>query len=155
RAGLAGALWQLGQRQEAIKHYQEMLRLNPGDNQGIRYTLLTCLLEEEMNEDARQLLAQYEGDMMATWRYNEALLLFREEGASRSATAQLREAVQYNPHVPEYLLGRKRMPRQLPPYVGLGDEAEAAYYVAEAGQLWLQQDGAMNWLRQVVDETSS
>src|SRR5947199_51392 len=34
RAGLAQALWTSGSRDEAIAHYREMLRLNPGDNQG-------------------------------------------------------------------------------------------------------------------------
>ena len=39
RAGLAACLWQLGEREEAVAHYRDMLRLNPNDNQGIRYTL--------------------------------------------------------------------------------------------------------------------
>lgn len=35
RLGLAQCLWALGERQQAIEHYTEMLRLNPNDNQGI------------------------------------------------------------------------------------------------------------------------
>jgi tetratricopeptide (TPR) repeat protein len=46
RAGLAECLWMLGNRQEAIEHYQDMLRLNPNDNQGIRYIFANCLLYE-------------------------------------------------------------------------------------------------------------
>src|SRR5262245_39259464 len=38
REGLASKLWTMGRRDEAIKHLQDMLRLNPGDNQGVRYT---------------------------------------------------------------------------------------------------------------------
>ena len=44
RHGLAQALWDKGLRDEAVEHYQEMLRLNPNDNQGIRYPLIDCLL---------------------------------------------------------------------------------------------------------------
>src|SRR5947209_17096120 len=39
RLGLAHALWTAGRREAAVRHLQDMLRLNPGDNQGIRYTL--------------------------------------------------------------------------------------------------------------------
>lgn len=129
RAGLASCLWQLDQHQEAIDHYQEMLRLNPGDNQGVRYVLLTCYLSEGMDAEAECLLGEYEDDASATWLYNRALLLYRQEKMGKKARAQLQEAIRYNPHVPAYLLGRKRPPRQLPPYVGFGDENEAVTYV--------------------------
>jgi len=46
RAGLAQCLWMLGERDQAIAHFTDMLRLNPNDNQGIRYILATCLLED-------------------------------------------------------------------------------------------------------------
>lgn len=45
RHGLALCLWEAGESKKAIEHYTEMLRLNPGDNQGIRYVLAGCLLE--------------------------------------------------------------------------------------------------------------
>jgi tetratricopeptide (TPR) repeat protein len=32
RQGLAEALWKYGERDEAVAHYQDMLRLNPNDN---------------------------------------------------------------------------------------------------------------------------
>lgn len=153
RAGLAGCLWQLGQYQAAIEHYEEMLRLNPGDNQGIRYLLLTAFMIEGMDTEAERLLDEYEDDASATWLYNRALLLYRQEKSGKKARAQLQEALQYNPYVPAYLLGRKRLPRQLPPYVGFGDENEAIYYVAEAGHLWLEQEGALDWLHRVSTES--
>lgn len=37
RAALAGTLWRLGRREEAVDHQRELLRLNPNDNQGLRY----------------------------------------------------------------------------------------------------------------------
>lgn len=47
RSGLAAALWRLGRHQEAIGHYQAMLKLNPNDNQGIRYVLAGYLLARD------------------------------------------------------------------------------------------------------------
>lgn len=39
RAGVAQSLWECGQPDEALAHWRDMLRLNPNDNQGIRYVL--------------------------------------------------------------------------------------------------------------------
>jgi tetratricopeptide (TPR) repeat protein len=147
RAGLAGCLWRMGEREAAIAHYQDMLRLNPGDNQGIRYLLAHCLVEIGNDEALKTLLDEYSDDASATWMYTHALLLFRQEGASQAATAQLKEAISYNAFVPSYLLGQKRMPKQLPLYVGFGDENEAIAYVAEAKSNWDQNPDALTWLR--------
>lgn len=152
RAGLASCLWQLDQQEEAIIHYQEMLKLNPGDNQGIRYILLTCLLEEGKDTQIKQLLSEYEDDVAAVWLYNWSLFLYRQKTSGKKARAKLLEALKYNPHVPSYLLGRKRLPNQLPPYMGFGDENEAAYYVAETGHLWLQEEGSLDWMRTISTE---
>lgn len=150
RAGLAACLWDMGQRDDAITHYQEMLRLNPGDNQGLRYTLLSCLVEEKRDKEAEQLLKDYRNDPTAIWRYNAALLAFRKSGVSRRANKLLADALQYNPYVPDYLLGKRRMPREIPEYIQFGDETEAVDYVDAAGPLWLQEPGALDWLRQAA-----
>src|SRR5688572_14975205 len=73
REGLASCLWRLGERRQAIEHYTDMLRLNPGDNQGIRYLLANCLLRENDQEALESLLNQYEDDVMAEWLYTRAL----------------------------------------------------------------------------------
>src|SRR3954453_6410197 len=46
RAGLAAALMKLGDTEGAVAHYRDMLRLNPNDNQGIRYLLAAHLLRQ-------------------------------------------------------------------------------------------------------------
>ena len=51
RLGLAHVLWSAGHRDEAVQHLQEMLRLNPGDNQGVRYTLAGFLLFLDRDDD--------------------------------------------------------------------------------------------------------
>src|SRR3954452_5853205 len=60
REGLAGTLWTMGRRDEAIEHLQDMLRLNPNDNQGVRYTLAGWLLGEGRNEELARLLSEYD-----------------------------------------------------------------------------------------------
>ena len=73
RQGLALASWELGERSEAIAHYQQMLHLNPNDNQGVRYLLANALLEEGLDDDLGELLESYEDDAGAGWVYARAL----------------------------------------------------------------------------------
>jgi tetratricopeptide (TPR) repeat protein len=146
RAGLAQSLWLLGEREQAIEHYREMLRLNPGDNQGIRYILANCLLEEGLDEALGKLLNEYQGDVADGWLYPHALWIFRREGASAKANASLKKALKRNRFVPPYLLGARRLPKHLPEYIGLGDESEAVAYAAEAIKGWQKTPGALEWL---------
>ncbi|HEY8741700.1 MAG TPA: tetratricopeptide repeat protein [Chloroflexota bacterium] len=146
RLGLAQCLWATGQRAEAIAHYQELLRLNPGDNQGVRYVLLPCLLEVGEHAGAKALLEQYPDDAMAAWAYARALLTFQEQGDSPLARRQLADAAAANPHVPAYLLGSKRLPAQPPASYGIGDAAEAVVCATEQTGAWRQTPGALAWL---------
>jgi len=147
RQGLALALWELGERSEAIEHYQQMLHLNPNDNQGIRYLLASALLEEGLDDELGELLESYEDDAGASWVYARALWRFRTEGDSEEARSALEEAISFNPFVAGYLLGRRGMPGALPALVGFGDESEAVVYFTEALPGWLRTPGAIEWLR--------
>ncbi len=89
REGLASVLWHMGEHQAAIEHLTEMLRLNPGDNQGLRYTLMQWLVETGANEQVSQLLEQYPDDGAAAWVYTQALWRFQQEGASEQLTMPL------------------------------------------------------------------
>jgi tetratricopeptide (TPR) repeat protein len=147
RQGLALASWELGERSEAIAHYQQMLHLNPNDNQGVRYLLANALLEEGLDDDLGELLESYEDDAGAGWVYARALWRFRTEGDGEEARSALEEAISFNPFVAGYLLGRKGMPGALPALVGFGDESEAVVYFVEALPGWLRTPGAIEWLR--------
>lgn len=146
RAGLAQGLWEAGQREEAVEHYRELLRLNPNDNQGIRDLLMPCLIELGRDEDAEKLFKQFEEDGMAVWMYSRALLDFRKSGDSPAAGKSLKAALDENKHVPSYLLGRKRMPRALPGHYGFGDDNEAVLYVHGNKAAWKATPGALEWL---------
>lgn len=146
RHGLAQTLWAKGRRDEAVEHYWDMLRLNPNDNQGIRYLLLDGLLELGSDSDAARLLRQYKRDGTAAWVFSEALLSFRRTGDRAASHAALHRAVKVNAHVPAYLCGRKKLPRHLPDFIGIGDEDEAVAYVHGAKAAWAAAPGATAWL---------
>ncbi|MBW1811771.1 MAG: hypothetical protein JRJ87_26520 [Deltaproteobacteria bacterium] len=146
RAGLAQNLWDAGQYEEAFEHYREMLRLNTNDNQGNRYLLMPRLLEKNRDEEAEKLYLQFEGDVMAIWTYSRVLLDFCKHGESAVANKSLKAALAGNEYVPAYLLGRKKMPRDLPDYHGFGDDNEAIICVHESKTAWKATPGAMEWL---------
>ena len=155
RQGLADTLWRVGQREQARSHYQDMLRLNPNDNQGIRYLLVVLLLEMDRDADAEKVLKQYRGDASATWYFTRALLEFRKGGATAKADKVLQKALKYNPHVSPYLTGQKRIPNRLPATLGFGDENEAIAYAADHLNHWRRTEGAVNWLQGQLAQKSA
>src|SRR5262249_11735465 len=95
RHGLALTLWTLGRWNDAVDHLKDMLRLNPNDNQGVRYELAAHLLHLDRDEEARGLLNQYDEDS-APWLYTRALAAFRAEGDTAAARQQLAAAFKAN-----------------------------------------------------------
>jgi tetratricopeptide (TPR) repeat protein len=146
RFGLAQCLEDLGRRDEAVHHYRELIRLNPADNQGVRYLLVAALLHGGRDAEAGALLDQYGDEPTAPWTYVRALHTFRREGDSRAAQERLRQAVRANRHVPACLQGKKTWPGPLPASYGLGTREEAAISEDLLGELWRNTPGAARWL---------
>ena len=146
RFGLARCLEELGQTDDAIDHYQELLRLNPNDNQGVRDILLPALLTTGRGDEAGALLEQFDDDISATWKYGWALWTFRREGDIRIARDRLRAAVRANRHVPAYLTGQAEWPGPLPASYAYGSEEEAVLCANELVKAWRATPGAEAWL---------
>jgi tetratricopeptide (TPR) repeat protein len=110
RAGLAAALWELGEREEALAHLRGMLRLDPLDEPGLRYRFLGWLFLDGRNAEVENLLERqgFAGDTSAVWAYGRTLLAFRREGASQRAAALLAAAHRTGPSVPAELLAAWR-----------------------------------------------
>jgi tetratricopeptide (TPR) repeat protein len=149
--GKAGILWKLGQSAEAHDTYREMLRLNPGDNQGMRYLLLELLLEMGQDAKAVQLLKEYKDDYSSSFFYTKALLEYRKNSDKTSATRSLQKALKQNPHVPEYLTAKIRIPASLPQTIGFGDVNEAVVYAARHLNSWRRTPGALDWLKSQLE----
>jgi tetratricopeptide (TPR) repeat protein len=152
RLGLAHSLWTAGRRDEAVGHLQDMLRLNPNDNQGVRYTLAGFLLFLDRDDDLARLLGQYPDEGSASWAYTKALLAFRQHGDTPEARQLLKEARKTNRHVPAYLVGEKFPPTERPGSYSPGDESEALNYIGSFLAAWKSTPGAVAWLRENVKE---
>lgn len=147
RLGLAQTLWVLGEREAAVGHFQELLRLNPGDNQGVRYLLASALIELGRDDALADLLTLYQEDGSACWSYSAALLAFRREGDSARARRLLAAAKRANRFVPDYVTGRESFPSSMPESVEPGNQSEAIDYVAGFLSGWRATPGAIDWLR--------
>jgi tetratricopeptide (TPR) repeat protein len=82
RAALAATLWRLGRREDAVEHQRVLLRLNPRDNQGLRYRQANWLLALECYDELEELFAAHAGDGNAPgFTYTRALAAFARRGA--------------------------------------------------------------------------
>lgn len=154
REGVARILWQLNRKDDALGHYREMLALNPGDNQGVRYLMLHLLLDMDRYKEIEELLKTYPDDWSSEWMYTRALLSFRQYGADARAAKALAKATEQNPHVIPYLTGKKRIPSRKPDFIGMGDEREAISYAGEHLNYWRRTPGAVEWLLSAAPEKS-
>jgi hypothetical protein len=148
RAGLANHLWMMGRRDEAVAHLRDMLRLNPGDNQGNRYVLAGWLAVLDRNDELAALLDQYDEDS-AMWLWTRALVAFRHEGDTPASGKALKAAIKANKHVVNYVAGHKMPPAEGPGSYSPGQESEALVYVQEALPAWKETPGAADWVRRV------
>ncbi len=147
RLGLAESLLAIGRRDEAIGHYEELLLLNPGDHQGVRYHLAPALAELGRDGALANLLRRYESDSMAGWAFTGALLAYRQSGDSPASRRALKLAAGMNRHVIPFLAGERLIPSALPSSFLAGDESEAIHYVAGNQRAWRATPGALEWVR--------
>ena len=146
KAGLADCLYAKNEVDKAIEIYEEMLELNPNDNQGIRYLLLTLLLGKDDLTKFELFIKNSEEEDCAVWNYNNALYSFKKFGRIAKTNKILFNAYKSNEFVIDYMLGLKRMPDKPPQYIGRGDKNEAIAYVFDTWKLWDKTEGAFDWL---------
>jgi len=109
----AEALSLLGKKTEAVEQYEELLKLNPVDNQGVRYSLFVAYVDSGEYKKAGNLLQQYE-EASAQHIYNKLLLELYENGFTKEAKMLLKAAKTVNKHVIAFLTGKKTTPRLSP-----------------------------------------
>lgn len=146
RHHLALELYKAGRIAEAIHHFEEILQLNPGDNQGLRYSLLGHYLEVSDLEGARRLLKTYGDEPFAMFLWARVLERYLS-GDLIEAVEALHEARSQNPHVEPFLVGKAKLPKTRPDYYGVGDIAEAITCMDVLGPAWKKHREAIQWLK--------
>jgi tetratricopeptide (TPR) repeat protein len=134
---------------EAIEIQEEMLDLNPNDNQGVRDLLVACYLQRKHYNEAAELLKRYEDDWMAVSCWARVLLA-HAAGDDDRAEEMLAQAREQNPHVELYLTGQKRRPRTRTDYYSPGEETEAVFCADTLWEAWKKHPKSKRWLKAIV-----
>ncbi|XP_059048769.1 protein ST7 homolog [Achroia grisella] len=147
----------LGRLRDAARLFRELARDAPPALHALALheNLLEVLLEQRAYADAQAVLARYDdGDAprSAALCYTAALLRARAAaGAAPRAPAELaaleamRRAIEFNPHVPEYLLELRAL--TLPPeHVLKRGDSEAVAYAFFHLRHWRHAEGALRLL---------
>jgi tetratricopeptide (TPR) repeat protein len=145
RVGLAECLAAEDDFDGAVDHYRALLRLNPDDNQGVRYLLLTTLLRAGRNAEADALLKESD-EPTALWTYAAVLLALRAKDYGL-ARKRLRAALKANRRVPRYLTGGRELPSSLPSHYAVGSDDEAVVCAYDLILPWEDTPEAAAWLR--------
>ncbi len=142
---LASLLCAEGFNLDAIKHYENMLALNPNDNQGVRDPLLGLYLALGSLDDAGKLLHAYKEDASANFAWGRALERFLS-GDLAEAAAALKKARKTNSFVELFLTGQKNLPKEMPDMYSPGSKEEAILCLDNMALAWGNFPPALVWL---------
>ncbi len=149
RLALVNVLLAQGQHEQAITHMEDMLRLNPNDNQGVRWLLLEWYCNMNWLEKAWQLLDEYPDEATPFMVMTRVCLEFQKSGPSEALESLLLEQLELNPYLAPKLLDQEEVsPFAVDSHTG-GDEDEADAYCQSFRSLWKATPGALPWLNSV------
>jgi tetratricopeptide (TPR) repeat protein len=146
RSRLADELYLAGRIGDAVRHYEEMLRLDPNDNQGVRYCLLSHYLETRDLAGAQRLFNEYKDEASAIFAWGRVLERYLAGELSETDQA-LQDARRENVYVEEFITGREKLPKSRPDYYSPGDVTEAIVCMDEIGNAWKKYPDAVQWLK--------
>ncbi|MGB3199103.1 MAG: hypothetical protein WBB17_15365 [Saprospiraceae bacterium] len=138
-------LYVFGRVIESINIMEEMIELNPNDNQGIRDQLMLYLIEIGEYKKFEKYSKMFNDDSLAFAHFNRALFAFKKDGENEKSNHLLLEALKANKFVAAKIISKKPI-QKLSSYYGIGDKNEADYYTYFAQHIWQKTNGAIAWI---------
>ncbi len=153
REGLGFTYWEEGRYDEALAEFEALLRLNPNDNQGIRYLIpplyqLKGELERALQayEEFQERYPQDEGE--PHFLFNWGLALYAA-GRPEEAAGKLRRGIFQNLYIAPLLLGRDIHPYPFRHWTETAEPSYAVGYLHWYGELWEAEPGALAFLERL------
>ncbi|XOV72665.1 MAG: tetratricopeptide repeat protein [Verrucomicrobiota bacterium] len=133
---------------KAIKEWEDMLRLNPNDNQAVRHPLLMCYLTERMLQKAEALFERFDevgGECCFSWG---KVLFHFIQGDFDAAAATLKVARKQNKYMEEFINGTRKYSGAEQSHYALGSLEEAEILADTIIDTWDKYPDAIEWLKQ-------
>ncbi|MCA9167403.1 MAG: tetratricopeptide repeat protein [Planctomycetales bacterium] len=147
--GYGLALEQKRRHLEAVEIYEQILSLNPNDNQGIRYLLPSLYIRAKAPQKARAALEQHGADGMNS--YTRCLLEI-EDGHRVEAIRWLCRGLAHNLHLPDVVLNpSKKLNSRSQLGVAVGSKEEAMEYIEDMSG-WRRKQ-PKDFLKRAIDST--
>ncbi len=144
--GLGLTLWRQGRLEDAVSIFQRMLKLNPNDNQGVRYLLGPIHHQMGNLEEAAKWYEQSGDEPHNLYNYGLALV---QQGKLGEAAKVLIFAVFANPYIAPMLLSDKLPRKDWWHGTNLAEPEYAEDYMMEYGSWWKREEMPLVFLRAV------
>lgn len=145
------SLMRLRKTEQALEVFENILSLNPHDNQGARALVVECNFELHRPEAVLGLCDRFRGDGLEQLVYGRPLALFQLNRGAEAAKA-FRVAKKVYPVIAEELTKQthKRPDGWQEERITLGGADQAHAYWKEFGKFWRKTPGALAFARQIV-----
>jgi tetratricopeptide (TPR) repeat protein len=138
-----------GRVEKALEMFENILAMNPGDNQGVRALVTDCGFRLKRPQDVLAACDRYPDDGMEQLMYGRALALY-QLGRRDEAAEALDDAIELLPLVAKELTKKRHQrPKDLrQDYITYGGADQAYIYWMEQGQHWKDTPGAIEFVRE-------
>ena len=145
--GLGLAYYDRGEFEMALEIFENLLAMNPSDNQGARTLAIDCHFEQGEPERVMEICQRYPEDGLEGVVYGRALALY-QLGQEAEAEAALCDAIGWLPLIAKELVKqRHRRPKDFDPHrIILGSTNQAYFYWRDQGRHWEKTPGALAWV---------
>ncbi|MEA3490261.1 MAG: tetratricopeptide repeat protein [Candidatus Omnitrophota bacterium] len=145
--GVACIYRDTGRIEEANDIFLEMLRFNPGDNQGIRALVIQSFFMLGKPLKVLEICEEYPNDGMPETLYGKTLACF-QAGDKKRAGESLALAIELLPKVAKAIVKKTmRAPKNINPgYITVGGDDEAYEFRMNNRCFWEETNGAIEWM---------
>ena len=142
------SLMEQGEPEKALDVFENLLSLNPNDNQGARALVVECCFDLKRPERVLKICNQYRPDILPEIIFGRVLALF-QLGKIKEASKSLKLAHKNLPLITQELA--KTMHKKPIDYneqrITLGSQNQAYCYWKEHGKRWVTTPGAIEFVR--------